>query len=445
MTAHIPAEHATPGRGTTGEPVLDEDRAAAETRRLEEKFAAFRHLVPLALREDVLFLNSASAPPASLVVHEAVVQYSAEALHSARPHAGWRVVVEEVRGLLARCIGAGSAAEIAFTRDTTEGLGSVARTLRFARGDNVVLLDVEHPSTAHGWLALRDAAGLEVRQVPTRAWAGGAPVAVDAAALAPFVDARTRAVGLSSVAFDGGQRHAVAALCAALRPRRVHVVVDATQHVGFAALDVRALGVSAAAFSLHKGLGCPVGLGALYVAPDVFADDDDDDDDGRLLLPLPPPPIVGMAGVRDLRADLLVCAADGPLTYRDGALRFEHANVSFVAAVAARASLRFYLDVLGPADVEAHLYGLTEALMAACDRLGVLVVNPRAREHRAPHICVLGLGARGGWGRFLEQQGACVTPNRLGVRVSFGFYSDREDVRRFVAMLELGITRGLPV
>ncbi|KAI2616887.1 PLP-dependent transferase [Hypoxylon sp. NC1633] len=411
-----------------------EHGGADEGKRLSQKFAAYRHLVPLVSRnEDVIFLNAASAPPSNLIIHEAIMKYSADALYEAYPHSKWQDSKEEARELVARCINAESPSTIAFTRDTTEGLGSFIRSMRFDRGDNVVIIDTEHPNQAYEWLMLRDA-GLEVRQVPTVADAEktGKIDAIDAETFRPYVDARTRAVGISSITFDSGQRNDVAGISAAFRPCGIHVLADMTQQVGFTPVDIQALGVSAAAFSLHKGLNCPTGLGALYISPEAFAELDD-----------PIPPIVSMAAVRNMGENLLV-RGDEPIEFFPDTRRFEHSNMSLVGVVAAAAFTRFYLDALCPADVEAHLYHLTGLLARECERLGIRVLGPSERSRRAPHICVLGLEDAKAWGEYLRGLGgARVTVNRLGVRASFGFYSSVEDVRRFVRILELGIARGL--
>ncbi|KAI1075190.1 PLP-dependent transferase [Whalleya microplaca] len=395
-----------------------------QLQRLSVKFAAYRHLVPLVSQDGLTFLNAGSAPPSNLVVHEAITRYASEALYEARPHTIWQAKKEETRRLIARYINAPDFSSIALTRDTTEGLGDFIHSIRFSRGDNVVIVDTEHANQAYGWLSLRRL-GLEVRQLPTQP-----DSALDAAAFAPLVDARTRAIGLSSMTFDAGQHHDVAGICAAFRPAGIHVLADLTQQVGFAPVDVTGVGLSAAAFSLHKGLSCPTGLGALYVAPSVLTELD------------PTPPIVNVSAVRGARADWPV--SDAEIEFWPSARRFEHQNLSLVAAVAARAFLAFYLDVLGPVDVEAWLYALSDALIAECDKLGVQVVGPRERRLRAPHICVLGLPTAL-WGEHLEAHGVRMTLNRLGVRISFGFYNNSDDVKRLVEVLKLGLEKGLPV
>ncbi|KAI8958448.1 PLP-dependent transferase [Daldinia sp. FL1419] len=411
-----------------------------EEKRLADKFASHRHLVPLVSQptsNNIIFLNAASAPPSNLIVHEAITRYSAQALYDANPYPAWRSTREEARRLVARCINASDPATIAFSRDTTEALGSFIRCVGLAPGDNVVTLDNEHPNQILCWLALRGA-GLEVRLVPTipAAERAGRIDPVDAETLRPYVDTRTRAIGLSSVAFDTGVRNDVKGICKAYRHRGIHVLADVTQQVGFAAVDVTEWGVSAAAFSLHKGLNAPTGVGALYVSPEALRELGGEDGG-------PVPPIVSMEAVRNLDESLVV-RADEELDFHPNARRFEHANMSLVAVAAAEAFARFYLDVLGPRDVEEYLLGLTEGLERECDRLGVKVLSPRERGKRAPHMAILALPRE--WGEFFKgEAGVRLTMNRLGARVSFGFYSSVEDVRRFVGVLELGIAQGLRV
>lgn len=317
----------------------------------------------------------------------------------------------------------------------------------------MVLLDTEHPNQVYGWLALRER-GVEVRRVRTAGLGeggggdgdGGRIDAVDAETLRPYVDHRTRAIGLSTISFDAGQRHDVAGISAAFgsssnnnNGRDILVLADLTQHVGFAPVDVQRLGVAAAAFSLHKGLNCPTGLGALYVSPAAAA-----------AIGSAPPPIVSMSAVKNLPADLVVRGEGGggwgEVELREeGARRFEHANLSLLGVVAAQAYLRFYLEVLGPEDVEAHLCRLTGLLARECGRLGIPLLGPREAGRRAPHICVLGLDPEG-WGAYLRELGGVrVTVNRLGLRVSFGFYNSVRDVTRFVGVLERGLAKGLSV
>ncbi|WYZ41277.1 hypothetical protein EsH8_V_000172 [Colletotrichum jinshuiense] len=403
---------------------------AASDLPLDADFSTFRSLVPLVADDNLTYLNASYQPPSNLIIHGAITKFTADALYSSHPKPQWQSAVEETRELVGRYINADSSS-LAFTRDTTEALGCFIRSLKFAPGDNVVVLDTEHPNHVYGWMALRRA-GLEVRQVPTipEAEKTDKVTAANAATFAPYVDDRTRAIGLSSIMFHSGQWNDVADICKAFRPRGIHVLADLTQQVGFAEVDVQALGVSAAAFSLHKGLNCPTGFAVLYVNPDFIRDAD------------PTPPIVGYGAVNNVRADLLVPSED--LVYHPSARRYEHLNLSLIGAAAAKAFLTFYLDSMGPRRVQEHLYRLGDVLRAECSSLGVKIVGPSVRKEHAPHLYILDLHDPR-WMDLLKKSGVLVTPYRLGIRVSFGFYNNSADVKKLSSVLKAGIDAGLPL
>ncbi|KAK7706473.1 hypothetical protein SLS64_004846 [Diaporthe eres] len=396
----------------------------------EADFSTFRSLVPLVADDKITYLNASYQPPSNLVIHAAITKHASEGLYSPHPKPQWQSAVEDTRALVGRYINA-DPSSIAFTRDTTEGLGYFIQSLKVEPGDNVVVLDTEHPNHVYGWMTLRKA-GVEVRQVPTipEAQRTGKVTAATAETFAPYVDGRTRAIGLSSIMFHSGQWNDVAGICAAFRPRGVHVLADLTQQVGFAEVDVRALGVSAAAFSLHKGLNCPTGFSVLYVDPDFIAKND------------PSPPIAGYGAVRNVRADLLVPAEE--VVYHPTARRYEHLNLSLVGAAAAKAFLTLYLDSMVPRRVQEHLYRLGDVLREQCRILGVNIVGPASRQEHAPHLYILDLHDPR-WMDLLKESGIFVTPYRLGIRVSFGFYNNSSDVKKLVSVLRAGVDQGLPL
>ncbi|KAF9873898.1 putative class IV aminotransferase [Colletotrichum karsti] len=393
-------------------------------------FSTFRSIVPVVADDKITYLNASYQPPSNLIIHAAITKFSAEALYSNHPKPQWQNTVEETRGLVARYINA-DASEVAFTRDTTEGLNSFIRGLKFEAGDNVVVLDSEHPNHVYGWMALRSA-GLEVRQVSTipEAEKTGKVTAANAATFAPYVDERTRAIGISSVMFHSGQWNDVEDISKTYRPRGIHVLADLTQQVGFAETDVKALGVSAAAFSLHKGLNNPTGFGVLYVDSAVIKEID------------PVPAIVGAGAISYIRPDLLV--PSDPVVYHPTTRRYEHLNLSLIAAATAKAFLTFYLDSMGPRRVQEHLYRLGDELREECRALGIKVVGPTNRKEHAPHLYILDLHDER-WMDLFKEQGVIVTPYRLGVRVSFGFYNNSTDVKKFAKVLKTGVESGLPI
>lgn len=381
----------------------------------------YRKLVP-ALTPDIVYCNASYQPPMNLVVKQALDNYLDEATHHPHPKPKWQALTEKTRALTGQYINA-APDSIAFTNDTTEALNMFQRSIHFTKGDNVVMLDTEHPNQAYGWLALRDL-GLEVRQVPTH----GA-VYADASTFAPFVNERTKAIGLSSIMFHSGQKNNVRDICARFRPKSIHILVDMTQEVGTGPVDVQRDGVSAAAFSFHKALGCPTGLAVLYIDPDVL-------DELK-----PTPPIVGAGAVANLRSDLI--ASDGETKYHHSTLRYQHLNLSLVSIHAAHAALNLLMYDMTPAGLEAHLRSLGRKLRAECEKLGIAVVGEIDESKRAPHLYILAL-LDPAWQAHFETHSVYVSCYRLGVRISFGFYNSTGDVDALVDILKKGLDAGIP-
>jgi cysteine desulfurase/selenocysteine lyase len=361
----------------------------------------------------LLYLDAAHQTPLATTVRARLDAFYDEAQYTGGPKSRWLARVEHVRAQLAALLGV-TAGDIAFTKNTSEGLNIAAHGLGATSGDNVVMLASEHPNNAYAWLSQRSA-GLEVRQVPDdKEWADGDT-------FAPFVDERTRAVTLSHVMFHSGQRNDVDSIVELARSVGAEVVLDAMQSVGVLPVDAGRLGVTALAAGSHKGLLVPHGLGFLYTATgtDVLT-----------------PTYVGTAGVANTRADLV--AGPDAVELRPDARRFETGNLNLPAIHALGAALDLIGSIGLPA-ISEHLLDLGDLLIAHLDRLGVELVGPRERAHRS-HIHVLGL-TDPAWPPYLTDAGVRLSPVRGGLRVSFGIYNNVEDVERLAEIVERGLRR----
>jgi selenocysteine lyase/cysteine desulfurase len=121
------------------------------------------------------------------------------------------------------------------------------------------------------------------------------------------------------------------------------------------------------------------------------------------------------------------------MTPKAGAGRFEIGNLNLPDIHALDASLTL-IESVGPSAIEAHLYDLGDRLIERIDDLGVRLVGPRERANRSPHIYVLDLPADA-WADYLTSRNVRVSPERDGIRVSFGLFNSDEDVDRFARIL----------
>ena len=170
---------------------------------------------------------------------------------------------EAVRGQVAALLQA-QTAEIALTRNVTDGINIVLHGLDWQAGDEVILTDHEHPSGTVPWLALAERAGVQLR------WLELVDDADEIVArFERLLGPRTRLAQLSHVSCLTGLRLPIERLCALARQAGVLTLVDGAHAEGQFAVDVAALGCDFYAACGHKWLLGPQGVGMLFVREDL--------------------------------------------------------------------------------------------------------------------------------------------------------------------------------
>jgi cysteine desulfurase/selenocysteine lyase len=356
----------------------------------------------------MLYLDAAHQTPLASSVRAALESFYDEGQDYAGPKHVWLERVEAVRSRIARLIGA-EPSEIAFTKNTSEGLNIAANAIPFTAGDNVLMVEGDHPNNAYAFLNLRRK-GVTVKFVPLKGETANAET------FANHINERTRAISLSHVTFHAGQRFDIESIGRLATQKGIHLVIDAMQSVGVMPLDVKTCGASLVAFGCHKGLYVPQGLGVLYV---------------RTGLSDLQPTYLAVAGLANPPADLV--ARPDNLQLRADAGRFEIGNFNLPDIHALAASLTL-IERIGISRITEHVLDLGDLLTRCLDELGVGVVGPRAREHRS-HIYVLDLPVNE-WFEYLTAQRVRASPERDGIRISFGFFNTREDVEQLAKIIE---------
>jgi selenocysteine lyase/cysteine desulfurase len=369
--------------------------------------AAVRSEFPVTKR--MVYLDSAHQTPLAGSVRAALHDFYAQGHETAGPKPVWLHRTELPRARVAKLFNA-EPGEIAFTKNTSEGLNIAAHAMPLKAGDNVLLIEGDHPNNAYAWLNLRRK-GVEVRFVKL----AGEDRVADAHTFAPYVDDRTRAITLSHITFHAGQRHDVTSIGRLCKERGIHLVVDTMQSVGVVPIDVKAMNISVMAAGTHKGLLVPQGLGILYVR------------DGLDELQ---PAYLAMSSMANPPADYIARPDD--MATRNDALRFETGNLNLPDIQALNASIDLITKV-GVENIEKHVQALGDRLIEQLDQLGVRLVGPRARNERA-HIYVLGLPTEE-WIEYFTRNQVRVSPERDGVRISFGMFNTIEDVDQVVEVI----------
>src|SRR5258707_6828854 len=205
-------------------------------------WAAFRSNFPVTSRW--AFFDHAAVAPLPLPAVRALAEYADDlAQNGIAAVSKWVHRVKEVRKSAAKLLNADTD-EIAFIKNTSEGIGFVAEGFPWQPGDNVVLAAEEYPSNQYPWLN-QAARGVEVRSVASR----GSRIAIDD--IDDAIDKNTRIVSLSFVEYASGFRndlHKIGWLC---RERGVLFFVDAIQGLGVFPLDVKEMPVDFLAADSH--------------------------------------------------------------------------------------------------------------------------------------------------------------------------------------------------
>lgn len=161
-------------------------------------------------------------------------------------------IYERTRNVLRRFVDARSTDSVIFTRNTTDALNLLARSL--PRNTAVVQFDTEHHAALLPWR------GPHVRHVPTPRNRQDAVSAVDTALAECPIGPRLLVVtGASNVT---GELFPVAELAAVARRHGARIALDAAQVAPHRAVSIRELDVDYVALSGHK-LYAPFGAGAL--------------------------------------------------------------------------------------------------------------------------------------------------------------------------------------
>lgn len=334
---------------------------------------------------------------------------------------------ERARGKVAQFLGAMSAREIVFTRNTTEAINLVAYAWGSANlraGDHILLTVMEHHSNLVPWqmLAQRVGAHIDYLQIDQHGQLvledldsrhGNPPLLTERTKLVALTHQSNVLGTINPVRWIADRAHAVGAV----------VLVDGAQSVPHMPVNVQDLGVDFLVCSGHKMCG-PTGIGVLW---------------GRYALLDAMPPFLGggsMIKVVDLEQS----------SYADVPARFEAGTPAIGEAIALGAAIDFLTSIT----IETiHLYEtalLDYALECLNEVEGLTVYGPGTIEERGaivsfrlgdihPHDIAAVLDSEGiavRAGHHCAQPLHRILDVPATTRASFYLYNSPDDVDRLV-------------
>ena len=394
----------------------------------------------LAAKPELAFLDSAATAQRPAAVLEA--QKSFYETMNANPLRGLyqlsvdaTAAIGEARAKVAAFIGATDPAEVVFTRNASEALNLIAKTLGpqvLGEGDEVCISIMEHHSNLIPWQQVCRAAGAKL--VYLRPDAEGV---ITPEEIAAKIGPATKIVSVTHVSNVLGVENPVRAIADAAHTVGATVIADGAQSLPHVRVNVAELGVDAFAFSAHK-LGGPMGIGGLWGKRELLEGLPPFLTGGEMIDSVTetdavwaPIPEKFEAGTQDAAGIYATGAAIDYITSH-GQEALEARERELAAYLCEQLQALPFVTVIGPSDPHAHIGAVSFNVNGIHPHDVSSLLDTQNVAIRAGHHCAQPLLAWLG-----VENGACC-------RASIAFYNDKADIDKLVSGLNFvwGIFHG---
>ena len=390
---------------------------------------AYRKDFPLLTAQDIAYLDNAATAQRPQCVLDAVRRFYCE--QNANPLRGLYPLsiaatdaYENAREAVRRFLNAKSAAEIVFTRNTTEGLNLAAYSYGLSHikaGDEVVVSILEHHSDLLPWQMVCRQTGASLKFLDCEP-----DGSLDLNKAEALITDRTKLVAVTHVSNVVGRVNPIRQLADMAHKHGAVMVVDVAQSTPHIPVDVQALDADFLAFSGHKVYG-PMGIGVLYGR--------------RALLEEMPPFLTG--------GEMIESVSREGAVFAELPHKFEAGTVNAAGAAGLHAAINYVQSVGFDAMHRQELALTARTLAGMADMPHIHVIgSDRPEEHNGivtftvegvhPHdvseiLACDGVDVRAGHHcaqPLLQHLGYSAT-----VRASFAFYNTEEEVDRLLQSL----------
>ena len=359
--------------------------------------------------EHRLFMDHARVAPLPRPVQAAISAFAEDACEQGTAHyPEWIKEVERVRARFAKLINA-EPDEVAFVKNTSEGLSIVANGIDWQEGDNVVIPDIEFPANVYPWMNLKRR-GVDVRFV--KAVRGRVPFEQ----ITAQVNSRTRVLSISSVEFNSGFRNDLKRIGEFCKEKNIYFCVDAIQSLGVIPMDVKEFNIDFLAADGHKWMLSIEGVGGFYISKRVLDDIH--------------PAVVGWDSVID-SADY----GNYDFTLKPDARRFEEGTLNTLGIYAFGAALALLLET-GIENIEQRVLNLGDHIIESARDRKLKILSSTEPGERSGSVCFAGNLDYKKLASYLSEHQVIVSVRDNFVRLSPHFYNTEEEVDRFFTLLD---------
>ena len=388
---------------------------------------AIRSLFPILHQEvnghPLIYFDNAATTQKPVAVLDAIQQYYEK--DNSNIHRGAHTLAdratrqyEETRESVRSLLNAREAAEVIFTKGTTESINLVAKTFGskfIQKGDEILISTLEHHSNIVPWQMLCEQNGAILKVIPITD--SGELILEE---FEKLLSSKTKLVSIVHASNALGTINPVKSIIAAAHAVGAKVLLDGAQSASHLEVDVQELDCDFLAFSAHKLYG-PTGLGVLYGK--------------RELLEEMPPFLGGGEMIREVTFE--------KTTYNTIPFKFEAGTPSIAEVIAFKPALDFIFTT-GKKQILAHENELLDYATSILGDVKGLIPVGTAPEKVAVFSFNIQSMHPYDVGQLLDAKGIavrtghhCTQPlmRRLGlegtVRASFAVYNTREEVDVF--------------
>jgi len=357
---------------------------------------------------DVVFLNASLViiPPKSVqdVYFGFTKNYIENFAEDLIPKA-WEMV-EETRKKIAKLIGA-KPSEIAFVKNTTEGIGIIANGYPLEKGDNIVLADQEHTANLYAWINLQQK-GIELRVVRSNE----NKVLIED--ILEKIDENTKIITTSAVQYSTGYRTDLEKLGSICKEQNIIFVVDGIQSMGKLDVDVKKCNIAYLACGGNKGLLGMLGAGF------VFCDE-------KIVQKIIPPYACYQSVENYVKPPALITDYS-KIDWRKDSRRLESGNLNYAGIAAIGAGVEL-INKIGVKEIESHILNLEDKLIEGLKDMPFQLRSPVEKEYRSGLLCVYyPREIEAEINNILKKYRIYVTLRGGYIRISLHLYNTEEDV-----------------
>jgi len=312
------------------------------------------------------FFNHAGVSPLPRVAADAVRTYATQAESQVYLFSNWYEDIEKLRTLVGKVINC-HRDEIAFIKNTSEGISTIAKGIEWNAGDVIVTTGVEYPANVYPWMEIERTHGVRLVRVPEETSHDGSVRVPLQKIMDAASDPKCRLLTISSVQYASGQRHDLHTLGQFCHDNGKLFCVDAIQSVGVVPIDVQALHIDYLAVDAHKWMMGPEGAGFMYVK--------------RELIEKTRPLSVGWLSVINPTH-----YGDINYTLKPDAGRYECGTYNVPGLLAMKASLEL-LHSIGIDAISKRIRHLTGYVVNGLKPKGYTIVSPREVDEWSGSVC----------------------------------------------------------